>query len=157
MTQYRLAALEYRQVVTETVCPTCGHEKPGVVLETKRYRQGDVIDVVGDEEVRLLAAGALAPVLEVVDVDADAGDEPAGDGDKSPAEPGVVEPPAGDQSQTGTGAQTGDQSQAPTRPRKAGLQAEWVEYALATGAVKERDAAEKMTKAELQAAVGEEN
>ncbi|AXH47231.1 hypothetical protein SEA_DELRIO_11 [Gordonia phage DelRio] len=153
MTQYRLAALEYRQVVTETVCPTCGHEKPGVVLETKRYRQGDVIDVVGDEEVRLLAAGALAPVLEVVDAD-----EPAdGDnGDASGSDTGAGAQ-GGDQSQTGTGAQTGDQSQTPTRPRKAGPVAEWIEYALATGAVKERDAAEKMTKAELQAAVGEEN
>lgn len=124
MTQYRLVAVEYRQVADpgQVICSECGREKPNADVVTRRYRQGDVIDVTGAEETRLLAAGALAPL--------DATEHQAGGDSEAGGHPVAPEPHG-----------------ATPRPPKAGSHAAWVDYAVSRGV--DRELAESMTKAEL--------
>lgn len=68
MTQYRLAASKFVQVLERDA-----QGRPTKIL---RLSRGDVIDVAGSEENRLLAAGALAS-LNPDDVPADDTDQDA--------------------------------------------------------------------------------
>lgn len=166
MTQYRLAALEWWQEVDHTtVCDACGARGERQV-ETIRHRQGDVVDVDGADEARLLAAGALAP-LE--DEPADDSDDDAGQGDADASgsdgdDDGVETPPAdavdsGDQpaevpdsdGPVGT-VESGLISAELKKPKQAANVAVWVEYAVARGV--DRAKAEDMTKRELIDEVG---
>lgn len=54
VTSYRLTAIEFREVTERN--------ERGDVTGIRRYRQGDVIELTGSEEQRLLRAGALAPL-----------------------------------------------------------------------------------------------
>lgn len=141
MTEYRLAATEYRQIVSDDRrCPECGQDKPGDVIE-RRYRHGDVIDVSGSEEARLLAAGALAPLAETSAATVDDESTSETDVDKTDGSAGT----------SAASVATGD-GEIP-RPRKAGPVAEWVAYAISKGI--DQETAQSMTKSELIAAVGE--
>ncbi|WP_367582182.1 hypothetical protein [Tsukamurella tyrosinosolvens] len=114
--KYILTAVEFRQV-------TSRNEK-GDVTGIRRYRQGDVIELTGSEEQRLLRAGALAPL-------------DASHSDHVHTDPGEASP------NTGDGAE---------KPRKAAPVDDWRDFAVAQGF--DRGQVDEMTKAELIAAVG---
>lgn len=119
MTQYRLVAVAFREVTSR--------DAAGNVTGERRYRQGDVIDLTGSEEQRLLLAGALAPLGE-------------------PQEPET-------ETDEGTDPETGEPSTGDTeKPKKASAVDDWREYAVGQGF--DRDQVDEMTKAELVAAVG---
>ncbi len=135
MTEYRLASVEYVRKEDRTpLCEECGAPRGDKVIARERFRKGDIIDVTGAEEARLLAAGALAPIAEPEPEPADVA-EKSGDGDD--ADEGTDdEESAGDAK----------------RPRKAAPVDDWREYARLQGM--NADAVENMTKAELIAAIG---
>ena len=164
MTQYRLAALEWWQEVDHTgVCDACGARGERQV-ELVRHRQGDVVDVDGADEARLLAAGALAPLEDEPVEDSDDG---AGQGDADASGPdgagGADTPPAdtdaGDQpaeapdtdGPVGT-VESGLISAEVEKPKKAAPVDDWRAYAVAQGL--DAEAVAKMSKVDLIAKVG---
>lgn len=176
MTQYRLAALEWWQEVDHTeTCEACGATRGERQVELVRHRQGDVVDIDGADEARLLAAGALAPLedepAEASDDDAGQDDEgsdnehPGADGaDTLPTDgdDGADTPPAdtyaGDQpaevpdTDGPVGTVESGLISVTEKPKQAANVAVWVEYAVTRGI--DRAKAEDMTKRELIAEVG---
>ena len=60
MTQYRLTAQVWWQEIDRTVrCGECGAVRGDELVERVKHHRGDIVDVTGSEEARLLAAGAL--------------------------------------------------------------------------------------------------
>lgn len=137
MTAYQLVAIEFTEVLAR-------NEK-GQPTKIRRYRQGDTIELTGSEELRLVKAGAVVPVVEVEPVDA--GDPPSED------------PDAGDPDGSGDGDDDPDGDDPEDgelkRPRKAGPVDEWRAYAVSKGV--DADKAADMTKADLIELVGGEN
>ncbi|RDB46188.1 hypothetical protein [Tsukamurella tyrosinosolvens] len=164
MTQYRLAALEWWQEVDHTtVCDACGARGERQV-ETIRHRQGDVVDVDGADEARLLAAGALAPLEDEPAEDSDDGaDQGDADASGSDGDGGADTPPAdtdtGDQpaeapapdGPVGT-IESGLISAEVEKPKKAAPVDDWRAYAVAQGL--DAEAVAKMSKVDLIAKVG---
>ncbi|WFN94166.1 MULTISPECIES: hypothetical protein [Gordonia] len=134
MTQYRLAALEWWEVLDDPTCPECGQERPDRTVRRVRHRRGDIVEVTGSEEARLLAAGALTSL----DDDTSA-EEPSGSPQTPPADPTVVQPEA-------------PAASAPDKPKHTATRAAWAEYALSRGL--DPADVEDMTRAELIEAVG---
>ena len=165
MTQYRLAALEWWQEVDHTeACEACGATRGERRVELVRHRQGDVVDVDGADEARLLAAGALAPHEDEPTEDAD---DEAGQGDAdasgSDRDGGADTPPA----DTAAGAQPAEApdpegpvgtvesgliSAEVEKPKKAAPVDDWRAYAVAQGL--DAEAVAKMSKVDLIAKVG---
>lgn len=144
MTQYRLAALEWWQEVDHTtVCDACGARGERQV-ETIRHRQGDVVDVDGADEARLLAAGALTPLEEPAD-DSDDDADQAGDAGEQPAEVPGTDGPVGT-------VESGLISAEVEKPKKAAPVDDWRAYAVAQGLGTELVAT--MSKVDLIAKVG---
>lgn len=167
MTQYRLAALEWWQEVDHTeACEACGATRGERRVELVRHRQGDVVDVDGAEEARLLAADALAPLegepAEDSDADADADSDDAnaagsdGDGgaDTPPADTDAGDQPAeapDTDGPVGT-VESGLISAEVEKPKKAAPVDDWRAYAVAQGL--DAEAVAKMSKVDLIAKVG---
>lgn len=169
MTQYRLAALEWWQEVDHTeVCEACGAARGERRVELVRHRQGDVVDVDGAEEARLLVAGALEPLEDepAEDSDDDSGQDdegsdkehPGADGDgsldTSPADADAGDQPAEAPDSDGpVGAiESGLISAEVEKPKKAAPVDDWRAYAVAQGL--DAEAAAKMSKVDLIAKVG---
>ncbi|MGD3153855.1 hypothetical protein [Tsukamurella tyrosinosolvens] len=157
MTQYRLAALEWWQEVDHTtVCDACGARGERQV-ETIRHRQGDVVDVDGAEEARLLAAGALAPLEDEPAEDSDddaSGSDGDGGADTPPADTDTGDQPAeapDTDGPVGT-VESGLISAEVEKPKKAAPVDDWRAYAVAQGL--DAEAVAKMSKVDLIAKVG---
>lgn len=140
MTLYRLAAVEFVRDIDHTeMCAECGRPADGPrVIERKRFRHGDLIEVDGAEELRLLAAGALVPV-----------DQNEGGG-AAAEDAEAVAPPAIGSADTPVEAEA-DESDG-DKPKRTANVAAWRDYAITQG-IDGAEAAE-LTKAELIELVG---
>ncbi|URG17497.1 hypothetical protein Mbo4_007 [Rhodococcus phage Mbo4] len=106
VTEYVLVADQFDQIVSE----------PGEPLEYKRRLKGDVVVLDEAEALRLISAGAVAPVGLAAEADDEDGEDPAS-GDLGDA----GTDPAADDGEIG----------APVRPKRAALAKDWEDYVVA--------------------------
>lgn len=134
MTQYRLAAQVWWQEVDRTVrCGECGAVRGDELVERVKHHRGDIVDVTGSEEARLLAAGALEPL-----------DKP-----KAPQSVSAANSAAEGAARAAEESRTNaEEAVGVKRPPQVAPKADWENYVVAAGLATREEVAD-MSKADL--------